>query len=99
MNTWTLLTLITATWLLWALGALHAHHLRSRRNPANPATAISLAPLYIFPLLAFALAKLTDHFLPNGGTRLIATLHLLLTAIFLTTIARQALRARKTGPT
>ena len=96
MSTWTLLLLITITWLLWAVGTLYAHYLAEKEGREKTNSGVSLAPIIpVFPLVFFAIAKVTDRFIPPWGTRITVGLHVLLLTIFVCAILWEIIRHRR----
>ena len=97
MPWWLLLLLVVLTWCLWALAAAaeRAADEAAERVPQDRRGGVSICPaIPVLPLVFFGAAMAADAFFPPWGTRAVATLHGLLTVLFLASIARDFFRLR-----
>ena len=98
MPWWILLILVILTWCLWAVAAAaeRAASEVARRVPESQRGGVSIVPaIPLFPLGAFGVAMAVDAFFAPWGTRFVGGLHGTLAMLFVLSIARDAVRLRR----
>jgi hypothetical protein len=97
MSWWLLLLIVMLVWLLWMPAAIlqKAAENVAKRVPKDQQGGVSILPVFpLFPLILFAVAKLTDLLVSPWGTAVIASLHALLALLLLISIVRDWYRLR-----